>query len=315
MSIENLLHKIILIAFLSLSLISVPTIAMTSLHTISSFANTGAGRADAPLTILVHGLDSSSRTWKGTMENLKSPCVAIDQRGSGFTPLGDPEEFSQQALVEDLHQTILSCLSGNMKKVVLVGHSLGGRIVLGYAASCPERVAALVIEDMDISERNPDANAFVKLKPYSGVFDRERKSKEEIIQALIDVGYPQSFIDKGLATGRIEPNPMANPPGSTWWSHVNPDFRKFCYQTVLSTSQGRKDCQTIANLDVGFPVHVMVAGEDGTVCIEESIKEMEQILGDKLTIHRYPKAGHSIHSTTATEFQETLENIILQAKV
>jgi pimeloyl-ACP methyl ester carboxylesterase len=265
-----------------------------------------------PLTVLVHGLDSSSKTWESTMETINAPFLAVDQRGSGYSPLGDPEDFSQNALIEDLHQAILS--SANDKKVVLLGHSLGGRVALGYAATYPEQIAALIIEDMDIAERTPDAHGVVQLIPYVGVFDRQRDSKDMLIQALIDVGYPYSFIEKGLATGRIEPN-AADPSGSaTWWSHINPDFRKLCYQHVLSTSQGRRDCQTIASLlnerKADFPVHVLVAGEEGTVCIEESIQEMKQILGYGLTIHRYPDAGHSIHSTEPEKFRETIKSII-----
>eukprot|EP00980_Cylindrotheca_fusiformis_P004974 scaffold1054_cov124-Cylindrotheca_fusiformis.AAC.14 len=301
---RNLFHLLV-------ALTSVPVMSNTiPLKTIVSSASKGA--AGSSFTVFVHGLDSSSKTWESTMEKLNSPSLAVDQRGSGYSPLGNPEDFSQNALIEDLHQTILS--NTESKKVVLVGHSLGGRIVLGYAAKHPDQIAALIIEDMDIAERSPDAHGAVQLKQYAGEFDRERDSKEQLVQALIDAGYPQSYVEKGLATGRIEPN-VANPSGqNTWWSHINPDFRKLCYRHVLSTPQGRRDCQRIASLlndkSFDFPVHVLVAGEDGTVCIEESIQEMKQILGDHLTIHRYPNAGHSIHSTEPDNFLETMESII-----
>jgi pimeloyl-ACP methyl ester carboxylesterase len=291
-----------------------PVTSMISLNSRIS-----SGTVDPPLIILVHGLDSSSRTWDNTMESIDASFVAVDQRGSGYSPLGKPQDFSQIALVNDLHQVISSNTKNN-EKVILLGHSLGGRIVLGYAATHPDRVASVIIEDMDIEERSPDTHGIVQLKPYHGCFDRERETKDLLIQALETVGYSPSFIEKGLASGRIEANQNADPPGSTWWTHINPDFRKLCYEHVLSTSQGRKDCQRISSLlkvnknEINFPVHLLVAGNDGTVCIEESIQEMKQILGDALTIHRFLNAGHSIHSTEPQKYCESINSIILQAR-
>lgn len=297
-----------MLQLIAVAILLTPAFSMISLNTIKA-----AGKNQSlsqPLTVLVHGLDSSGKTWESTMPHLDGPSVAVDQRGSGYSPLGNPENFSQSTLVEDLHQVITS---NTQDKIVLIGHSLGGRVVLGYAATHPEKIAALVIEDMDIAERTPDGNGLVQLKPYDGVFDRQRSTKESLVQALKDVGYPDSFVEKALGNGRIEPNAMA-PQSSTWWTHVNPDFRKLCYPHVLSTSQGREDCRTLASLfkekKISFPIHVMVAGEEGTVCHEDSIQEMIEILGDQLTVHRYPDAGHSIHSTEPTKYQEAINTII-----
>jgi hypothetical protein len=91
---------------------------------------------------------------------------------------------------------------------------------------------------------------------------------------------------------------------------MNPDFRRLCYETVLATDHGRRDCQIIARQSPWLPCHVMVAGKEGTVCTEESIQEMKYILGDQLTIHRYPLAGHSIHSTDAQAFCRTVEELV-----
>jgi pimeloyl-ACP methyl ester carboxylesterase len=40
--------------------------------------------------------------------------------------------------------------SGIMAPIVLVGHSMGGRVAMRLAADYPERIAALIIEDMDL---------------------------------------------------------------------------------------------------------------------------------------------------------------------
>ncbi|EJK48892.1 hypothetical protein THAOC_32275, partial [Thalassiosira oceanica] len=55
----------------------------------------------APATLFIHGLDSSSRTWKGVQEVLRYPSISIDCRGCGKSEMGSLAEFTPQALVED----------------------------------------------------------------------------------------------------------------------------------------------------------------------------------------------------------------------
>ena len=52
---------------------------------------------NTPTTVLVHGLDSSKQTWHAVLPKLHEaglPALALDQRGHGESPLGDPETFS-----------------------------------------------------------------------------------------------------------------------------------------------------------------------------------------------------------------------------
>ena len=249
------------------------------------------------------------------MEKLPTPCIAMDQRGCGRSDLGDPTIFSQEALVNDIHELVQTEIKGGSAspdgKIILLGHSLGGRIALAYAATHPENVAALVIEDMDIMPRPIDSAPFQVMTNdrKDEIFDRQADSLETAISNLKAAGYPDSRIERWTNEGRIEQQ-----EDGTWWSHVNPMFRKLCYQHVLSTSKGRHNCQHIADSDeLDFPVHLLVAGSEETVCEEESIEEMKAMLGDQLTIHRFPSAGHSIHSSAAEEFLKTMKSVVADA--
>ena len=92
-------------------------------------------------TLLIHGLDSSSHTWRGIIEKLKTPAVAIDIRGCGYSDLGDPNEFSPDAIVEDIHEFVSNHeyfqssetrktaegkeeREGGIQKFVVCGHSM-----------------------------------------------------------------------------------------------------------------------------------------------------------------------------------------------
>ena len=295
------------------------------LHSIVSSSSSSSTMAtiEGLTTVLIHGLDSSSQTWtkKNILNSLPTRCcIAMDQRGCGRSELGDPAEFSQEALVQDIHELILQQQQQlvaethnknddelDHPKILLLGHSLGGRIALAYAATHPQHVAALVIEDMDIQVRPIETAPFPVVITDGASFDRQSETLEAAITKLKDSGYPVSRIDRWVEEGRIEPQ-----EDGSYWSHVNPLFRKFCYQHVLGTVKGKQDCQSIANgsQSMSFPVHLLVAGSEGTVCKEDSVQEMKAILGDRLTIHRYPTAGHSIHSSATEEFLQTMESII-----
>lgn len=272
-------------------------------------------KVESLTTVLIHGLDSSSQTWtKNTLTALPTRCIAMDQRGCGRSELGDPTEFSQEALVQDIHELVLQQLAetnnnihheSDHKKLLLLGHSLGGRIALAYAATHPEHVAALVIEDMDIQAR-PVETAPFPVVITDASFDRHSKTLETATTKLKRAGYPNSRIDRWVEEGRIEPQ-----EDGSYWSHINPLFRKLCYQHVLGTAKGQRDFRSIASdKSISFPVYLLVAGSEGTICNEESVQEMKTILGDQLTIHRYPTAGHSIHSSATKEFLQTMESII-----
>ena len=58
-----------------------------------------------PTTVLLHGLDSSKETWSGVLADLAAqgyPAMALDLRGHGESPLGDPALFGPETLARDV---------------------------------------------------------------------------------------------------------------------------------------------------------------------------------------------------------------------
>jgi pimeloyl-ACP methyl ester carboxylesterase len=233
--------------------------------------------------------------------------VALDLRGAGQSEIGLLDEFSQEALVQDIHCTLQGmknkCTS---KPFVLVGHSLGGRIAMAYANTYPEQIQALVIEDMDIAQRSPKSGPFSNFSPLGDrPFERKFASAEIAKESLMKAGYPERAIVRWIEEGRIRQN-----EDGSWWTDVNPDFRNLCFQHVLDTTKGEQDWKSMGG---SFPCHVLVAGSEGTVCSEESIKEMQTIMGDRMRLHRFPEASHSIHNTATKEYMDLLSQIITVA--
>jgi pimeloyl-ACP methyl ester carboxylesterase len=100
----------------------------------------------APPVIFVHGLLSSSKTWKKVLASSASghTAIAVDLPGEGFSDRPWPYDYSapSQALA------LLDFLDARkIDRAVLVGNSLGAGVSLIAAAARPERVAGLVLVD------------------------------------------------------------------------------------------------------------------------------------------------------------------------
>lgn len=114
----------------------------TSASTPSSFTVkiTGHGR---PM-ILIPGLASSGATWDGTVEHFQDhyTCYVLTLAGfAGVPPINQP---LLPAVREDLAAYIEQ---HHLDKPALVGHSLGGNVVLDFAEHYPQLAGPLVIVD------------------------------------------------------------------------------------------------------------------------------------------------------------------------
>lgn len=99
----------------------------------------------APTLAFVHGFGCSHEDWLLQIDELKNrfETVTWDLRGHGMTP-GRAQECSIENFGGDV-AALLSVL--DISKVVLIGHSMGCRVVLEAARLSPERVAGLILID------------------------------------------------------------------------------------------------------------------------------------------------------------------------
>ena len=63
------------------------------------------------------------------------PALALDLRGHGESPFGPPDDFGAETLARDVWDAVAA--HGVRGPVVLVGHSMGGRVAM-RAATLPE---------------------------------------------------------------------------------------------------------------------------------------------------------------------------------
>lgn len=97
------------------------------------------------IILALHGVSSLAHAWDFIAEKLanKYTFIAIDQRGHG-----DSSKPQNGYTVDDYNEDILNFINTlSIKKLILLGHSMGGRNAIVFAAEHPERVSKLIIED------------------------------------------------------------------------------------------------------------------------------------------------------------------------
>jgi pimeloyl-ACP methyl ester carboxylesterase len=106
-------------------------------------------RTDTTPLLFIHGLGSSLHTWQGWAAALRGQrrVIRFDLPGAGLTgpfPEGQPQDYRSEALARFTLQLMDQM---QLKRVVLVGHSLGGEVAWQLASRQPDRVERLVLLD------------------------------------------------------------------------------------------------------------------------------------------------------------------------
>lgn len=103
-------------------------------------------KPEKPAIVFLHGFTGSTSTWRDAMNSLKDDysVYAVDLTGHGKTSIPiEPARYAMSEQVADL-----DCLFDQLQlsRFILVGYSMGGRLAIGYTASHPEKIEALLLE-------------------------------------------------------------------------------------------------------------------------------------------------------------------------
>jgi pimeloyl-ACP methyl ester carboxylesterase len=106
------------------------------------YVHSGSG---SPPLVFVHGFACSLEDWRAQLDYFEktNEVVACDLRGHGQTP-GRPHECSIEHYGGDVAALVNNL---ELNGCILVGHSMGCRVVLEAAKLAPERTAGVVLVD------------------------------------------------------------------------------------------------------------------------------------------------------------------------
>ncbi|XP_046852821.1 protein phosphatase methylesterase 1-like isoform X2 [Xenia sp. Carnegie-2017] len=126
-----------------------------------------------PVLFLIHGGGFSSLTWSvfAVKMTALSHCqvIAMDCRGHGDTHTSHDYDLSIETLTNDVQSVIETLYPRDPPAIILVGHSMGGAVVVHVVSQCllPSVVAVVVVDVVEGTalEGLPVMQSFLKNRP------------------------------------------------------------------------------------------------------------------------------------------------------
>ena len=149
-----------------------------------------------PLLIL-HGFLGMSDNWKTLATQYVQAGFNVhllDLRNHGRSFHSD--EFDYDLMVRDV---LDYCENHNLKKIALLGHSMGGKVAMLFAAKFPEKVAKLIIADIGPKYYPPHHQTILQgLNAVDFSKKPSRNQVEEILSTFIPDFGTRQFLMKNL---------------------------------------------------------------------------------------------------------------------
>ncbi|KFK95152.1 acyl-CoA esterase [Serratia sp. Ag1] len=159
-----------------------------------------AAEADTLPVILIHGMF-------GNLDNLgvlardlnqQHTVIKVDLRNHGLSPQAD--EMTYPAMAQDL-LTLLDDLQ--LDKVIVIGHSMGGKAAMALTALAPERIAQLIVLDIapvayDVRRHD---KIFAALQAVSDAGITQRQQAAQLMREYLDEEGVIQFLLKSFHAG------------------------------------------------------------------------------------------------------------------
>lgn len=237
-----------------------------------------------PLLIL-HGLFGHSDNWQTHAKKLAEyyQVVLIDQRNHGHSDWSD--EFSYDLLAEDLHELITNL---GLQKIILLGHSMGGKTAMRYAQLHPELLEKLIVVDMGVKAYPPHHTDILEgLSKVDLTIVKSRSEVEAILLPYVPVDGTRQFLMKNL-----------------YWK----DKTQLAWRMNVPVLEREMDAILAAIPTEEVMIQTLfIRGELSNYIRDEDIPDLEEQFPDSDVI-TVPNAGHWVHA----EAPEAFVNAVLE---
>lgn len=239
--------------------------------------------------IILHGFLGMSDNWK-TLGNRFSEVGfqvhMVDQRNHGRSFHDD--EFNYEVLAEDLKQY---CNDYQLKDIILLGHSMGGKTAMLFATEYPELVSKLLVAD--ISPRFYPIHHDAILEGLSALDFSQIKSRsaaDTVLSKYVSEIGTRMFLLKNLYW--IEKGQLA--------LRINLEVLK----------------ENVSEVGEALPIHSKF--EKPTLFLRGDKSEYVMVTDEKLIKQHFPlseietisNAGHWLHAENPEEFYEAVINFV-----
>ncbi len=237
--------------------------------------------------IIIHGLFGSADNWRSMAKYFSRfyRVISVDLRNHGRSPHSDTQDFASMAA--DIEQL---CGDLGLHKVHVLGHSLGGKVAMQFAAEQPAWVEKLVVVDISprryFSEHTPLMDAMLALD-----------LKKLDSRSAVDAALADKVTDKSVRQFLLM-NLQSGDEGLYW--RINLPALKANYQQLMAPV-----CEHMTvsanSLFVYGALSEYVTDEDRALIRQQFPQAQFQAI---------EKAGHWVHAERPQQFKQIVEDFL-----
>ena len=250
-----------------------------------NFREIGTGQ---PMVIL-HGLFGNSDNWQTHAKKLAEyyRVILVDQRNHGHSDWSD--EFSYDLLSEDLFELFNEL---NLKKVILIGHSMGGKTAIRFAQEHADLIEKLIIVDIGVKQYPMHHEEILRgLHAIDLEKVHTRGEAESILSNYIESNGVRQFLLKNL---------YWKEKGILAWRMNIPVLEKEMPNILAALPE-----------DEIYTPTLFIRGELSNYILDEDLEQLENQFPDSQII-TIKNAGHWVHAEAPVEFIEKILEFCLR---
>ena len=236
---------------------------------------------------IIHGLFGSSDNWQTLGKRFAETYKVyfVDQRNHGHSPHTD--DFNYDLMVADLYELVTDL---GEKKINIIGHSMGGKTAIGFAAKHPELVDKMVIADISHKAYPMHHDTILEgLNALDLSVIKSRGEAETRLKEYIAEPGVRQFLLKNLYW--VEPGQLA-------WRINLPVLNKTIENILHEIS-----------FDVIETPALFIRGELSNYILESDFENIRQKFPNA-EILTLKNVGHWVHAEAPDEFYQAVMNFI-----
>ncbi|MDQ3047489.1 MAG: alpha/beta fold hydrolase [Bacteroidota bacterium] len=239
--------------------------------------------------IILHGLFGQSDNWNSLAKQFAEngfEVYAVDQRNHGLSPHSDV--WTYKAMSDDLHELIMD---NDLKNLILIGHSMGGKTAMQYALDHPEYVVKLIVVDMAPRQYPLHHHSVIQaLEAVDFSVVRTRREVEDVLSEYISDNGTRQFLLKNIY----------------WKEETVLDWRfnlKVISEQIQNVGEPTPD-ESSSDVETLF-----VRGEKSDYVTDDDLQLIQEIF-PKCMVETIPAAGHWVHAEKPAAFFECVLRFI-----
>ncbi len=233
--------------------------------------------------VIMHGLFGQSDNWNTLGKQFAEKgfeVYIVDLRNHGLSPHNDV--WNYQAMSDDILELINE---NNLQRVILLGHSMGGKVAMHFAIQHQELLYKLIIVDIAPKYYPPDHNDVLEaLNAVDFNVVKTRKEVELILSKHIADFATRQFLLKNIY----------------WKENAELDWR---FNLKVITEQIENVGELTASNTICNVPTLFIRGELSHYILDEDVNQIHSIFSS-VTLETIAGAGHWVHAEKPKEFFE-----------